>query len=377
MTITRTFGTKLAPSYVAGTIVEVVHFRDMIFEADEMVAIYLDAVNASMDLGSFNIAKFPEYEGDESDTEKVLILNKSEAESNKLGLKILTRKNNTGNWEEDAEIILVNRGRKDYLDWRSYTGFPTRIMEKSDAIAVQLVDYGDGLLWDTDFIKVKFGCTIEVSKKNDLTALTNRLAALESLLGLFGAATPTAAGTNGLVKGAAIGQQDFLLKGDRTWQNPAALPVSAAATTAINSAVAALVASSPVALDTLSELAAAIGNDANFATTVTNLIGSKVGKSGNETIGGDKTFTGATLFGNRIALLRTTSQMMTNPSFHPSGIQSTDTNLGDGIKGWHLLTLIRSDNVNYGVQIALCDTSPGIKYRNLTGGTWNSWITIL
>jgi hypothetical protein len=220
MTITRTFGTKFAPSYVAGTIIEVVHFRDMVFDADEMVAIYLDTCAASMDLGSLNIAKFPEYEGDESDTEKVLILNKSEGESNKLGLKILTRKNNTGNWEEDAEIILVNRGRKDYLDWRSYTGLPTRIMEKNDAIAVQLVDYGDGLLWDTDFIKVRFGCTIEVSKKNDLTELTNRLAALENLLGLFGAATPTASGTNGLVKGAEAGKEKFLLRGDRTWQKP-------------------------------------------------------------------------------------------------------------------------------------------------------------
>jgi hypothetical protein len=41
---------------------------------------------------------------------------------------------------------------------------------------------------------------------------------------------------------------------------------------AINSAVAALVASSPAALDTLNELAAALGNDANFATTITNAL---------------------------------------------------------------------------------------------------------
>ena len=148
MTITRTFGTKFVPSYVAGTILEIIHFRDMTFDADERVAIYLDTANASMDLGSFNIAQFPQFEGDESDTEKVLLLNKSEASSNKIGLKILKRKNNTGNWNEVAEIILVNRGRKDYLDLRSYTGYPTRIMEKNDAIAIRLVDYGDGLLWE-------------------------------------------------------------------------------------------------------------------------------------------------------------------------------------------------------------------------------------
>jgi hypothetical protein len=39
--------------------------------------------------------------------------------------------------------------------------------------------------------------------------------------------------------------------------------------------IAALVASSPAALDTLNELAAALGNDPNFATTVTNALATK------------------------------------------------------------------------------------------------------
>lgn len=43
----------------------------------------------------------------------------------------------------------------------------------------------------------------------------------------------------------------------------------------VDSAIAAVIDSSPAALDTLNELAAALGNDANFATTVTNLIGTK------------------------------------------------------------------------------------------------------
>ncbi|AFU45668.1 major tail fiber protein [Acidovorax sp. KKS102] len=48
------------------------------------------------------------------------------------------------------------------------------------------------------------------------------------------------------------------------------------ATTAFTqAAIAALVASSPAALDTLNELAAALGNDANFATTVTNALALK------------------------------------------------------------------------------------------------------
>lgn len=43
----------------------------------------------------------------------------------------------------------------------------------------------------------------------------------------------------------------------------------------VKSAIAALVASSPAALNTLNELAAALGNDPNFATTVTNALAGK------------------------------------------------------------------------------------------------------
>lgn len=43
----------------------------------------------------------------------------------------------------------------------------------------------------------------------------------------------------------------------------------------INTAIANLVASSPAALDTLNELAAALGNDPNFAATITNALALK------------------------------------------------------------------------------------------------------
>lgn len=45
--------------------------------------------------------------------------------------------------------------------------------------------------------------------------------------------------------------------------------------TSIGSAVSALVASSPAALDTLKELADALGDDANFSTTMTNALAGK------------------------------------------------------------------------------------------------------
>jgi hypothetical protein len=58
------------------------------------------------------------------------------------------------------------------------------------------------------------------------------------------------------------------------------------ATTAfVAAAIAALVNSSPAALDTLNELAAALGNDANFATTVTNALAGKASTDGSNLTG--------------------------------------------------------------------------------------------
>jgi hypothetical protein len=66
-------------------------------------------------------------------------------------------------------------------------------------------------------------------------------------------------------------------------------------TTQINN----LIAGAPGALDTLDELAAALGDDSNFATTVTNSIAGKVSKSG-DTMTGNLTTTGL-IVGNGVA----------------------------------------------------------------------------
>ena len=59
----------------------------------------------------------------------------------------------------------------------------------------------------------------------------------------------------------------------------------------VDTQVSNLVASAPGALDTLNELASALGNDANFSTTVTNSIATKVSKSG-DTMTGNLTMSG-------------------------------------------------------------------------------------
>ena len=77
--------------------------------------------------------------------------------------------------------------------------------------------------------------------------------------------------------------------------------------TQVDKKVSDLVNSAPETLDTLNELANALGNDPNFATTVATQIGTKandsdvVHKSGNEAIDGTKTFNSIFLKSSRIA----------------------------------------------------------------------------
>ena len=64
----------------------------------------------------------------------------------------------------------------------------------------------------------------------------------------------------------------------------------------VDTGLAALVDSSPAALDTLNELAAAINDDANFSTTMTNALAGKVADTG-DTMTGNLTMSGATVTG--------------------------------------------------------------------------------
>jgi len=57
--------------------------------------------------------------------------------------------------------------------------------------------------------------------------------------------------------------------------------------TEVSSAVATVIDSSPAALDTLNELAAALGDDPNFSTTITTSIGTKLTKDGTDAMTGN------------------------------------------------------------------------------------------
>ena len=78
----------------------------------------------------------------------------------------------------------------------------------------------------------------------------------------------------------------------------------AANKTYVDNAVAGVVDSAPAALDTLNELAAALGDDANFATTVSTNIGQKLGATATVTLTGD--ITGSASFSANAVSIATT-----------------------------------------------------------------------
>jgi hypothetical protein len=133
---------------------------------------------------------------------------------------------------------------------------------------------------------------------NFATTMTNALAAKAPLASPALTGTPTAptqaAGDNStrLATTAFVKAVETLLIAADALKAPLASPVLTGTPTAptaapgtnttqlsttafVQAAIASLVASSPAALDTLSELATALGNDPNFATTITNALAAK------------------------------------------------------------------------------------------------------
>lgn len=222
MTITKTFPLTLNTSTSASTVIEVAHFRDILIESGDSVAIYLEAMFCNISLKSFQLMRFPDYDGDENDAERLSKFTESELKSQKIGLRILTRKNNAGNWRERAEVILTNAGRKSYFDLLIpyLAKAQVKLLEYNDSLGVQLIDYGNGLLKENDFIEIECACSVQIEKKNDVEALSARIEALETLLSTFGAPSASLPGTNGLVPAPPANGGNRLLKGDRTWQDP-------------------------------------------------------------------------------------------------------------------------------------------------------------
>jgi len=145
----------------------------------------------------------------------------------------------------------------------------------------------------------------------------------------------------------------------------------------VDTSIAAVLDSAPGALDTLNELAAALGDDANFATTVTNEIATKVSKAGD-------TMSGALAMGtNKITGLG-------NPTLSQDAATKTYVDTADALKldlsggtmsgaiamGTNKITGLGDPTANQDAATkTYVDTADALKL-NLTGGTMSGAIAM-
>lgn len=156
-------------------------------------------------------------------------------------------------------------------------------------------------------------------------------------------------------------------------------------TSAIQQAIAALVASSPAALDTLKELADALGNDPNFATTMTNALAGKASQA--TTLGGygiSDAYTKTEITGFLNSKLNSSfcanagfvdstaaQPFMTHSNGTTVGLARQDAALGVG-QTWQDVKASRAANTNYtnttGRPIQVNITTADANARSLTVG---------
>lgn len=175
--------------------------------------------------------------------------------------------------QEVVDFIKANRADLDALTISNIAGL-------QDALDAKLPLAGGSMFGDIEMggSKVGFGTGADISANSQ---------AIE-IHGENGVIAVLASGKNWQFRSTdllttAFGYQAMLkwaaLSGNRTVTFPNK-SITVAGLDDITAAIAALVDSSPGALDTLNELAAALGDDPNFATTVTNAIAAKLSLSG-------------------------------------------------------------------------------------------------
>jgi len=118
-------------------------------------------------------------------------------------------------------------------------------------------------------------------------------------------------------------------KGQVTVASTASLPSNLATETYVNTAVSNLVDAAPTALNTLNELAAALGDDANYAATITTALGTKADQS--------TTYT-KTEVNTSLALKANSSSLGTLATVSPTGTANSSTFLR-GDNSWQVVAV--------------------------------------
>jgi hypothetical protein len=329
-------------------------------------AIYLEQLVATYHLPSLGVqTPAPALKRNSTLADKVTEISALNGQYPKCQLMLYVRNSAADAWQwKNTEVIQNYGNRANTLDLIPYLSQGTLdILGKATQVGIQFINdptFKTTLPAAGDRLSIKGALRVEVSqfdsKKNDVTEqLLDRMAMLELAVNgrLINLSANTLLGRNsntGIVE--TIAQSKF------------ATPAM------IDQAIMDLVGGAPGALNTLIKLAAALNDDANFGSTVTNLLATKAPLN-------SPNFIGAPLINGLNVFTRGTGHTNLHPDEYTTGLASADVNIDNGLKGWHFFTSLRQGNTDYGFQLALCDTSPGVKYRMKTVGNWQDWNTIL
>lgn len=205
-----------------------------VFEGDFFVesSALIEEFKVTVGLFSLLAASYPNTTPLMSDAKKEAEIAKIRDTSQKMSLGIYTARGN-GPWEYESEAVLINLGGAENHVPLLVPFLSTNesfLIDADFKLGVKIEAKWQGPLKTGDYLVVKgtYRQTINFLKKNgsDLDEISNRVKALESLLSVFGGASASQAGTNGLVPAPGVGQQASLLRGDRTWQSTTATGLS-------------------------------------------------------------------------------------------------------------------------------------------------------
>ncbi|HLO51224.1 MAG TPA: hypothetical protein VK211_22610, partial [Kamptonema sp.] len=201
-----------------------------IFEADYFIeaSSLIEEFKVTVGLLQLLRAEYPATTALMNDAQKEAAIAKIRDNSQKISLGIYTARGN-GPWEYESEAVLLNLGGAENhvpLLVPFLSTNETFLIDADFKLGVKIEAKWQHPLKTGDYLVVKgtYRQTINFLKKNgsDLDELNNRVKTLESLLSIFGGASASQAGTNGLVPAPGVGDNNKLLKGDRNWQSTSA-----------------------------------------------------------------------------------------------------------------------------------------------------------
>jgi len=240
------------------------------FEADYIVKhlVVLEDFQAKVGLFSLQEADWPNTNALASQSAE----NAEDARIKKQGQKVyleIYHAWENGPWQIKGEEILQNKNSLE-MPWGLMAPFlstnPTALLDATLKIGVKIASKAQGIggLKNQDYIRLFGSWRVQSSREKKNNGNEELAAAIESLqLAIYGRLT-------NLSPGVLLGRNTNTGIVEQIPQSVFAKSTDVVA--AINAAIDDLVAGAPGALNTLDELAAAFGDDANFSTTIINQI---------------------------------------------------------------------------------------------------------